>query len=105
MSGEKVALVTGATKGIGRAVADGLADPATGKATGVNIIDHNTKEGRTYSARVVFLCASALASNHILLNSRSEANPTGLGNSSGMLGHYITDHFGWAGANGAISGA
>ena len=48
--------------------------------------------GETLTARLVFLCASTLGSTQILLNSRSEANPAGLANSSGVLGHYLMDH-------------
>jgi len=40
----------------------------------------------------IFLCASALGSTHILLNSKSPRFPDGLGNSSGVLGHYLMDH-------------
>ena len=43
-------------------------------------------------ARIVFLCASCVASNQILLNSRSEAMPNGLGNTHDVLGRYVVDH-------------
>lgn len=62
------------------------------RASSVSVIDANTHVRRDYTARVIFVCASTVASNHILLNSRSEAFPTGLGNSSGTLGHYLMDH-------------
>ena len=45
-----------------------------------------------YRARVVFLCASALESARILLNSKSSEFPDGLGSSSGELGHNVMDH-------------
>jgi choline dehydrogenase-like flavoprotein len=38
------------------------------------------------------LNASAIGSTQILLNSRSERYPTGLGNTSGVLGRYLMDH-------------
>lgn len=79
-------------------------DSETGRATGVSTIDHNTNEVKTYHAKTVFLCASALGSVQIMLNSKSEAHPNGIGNSSGMLGHYIMDHFGGAGASGTVPG-
>lgn len=79
-------------------------DTKTGKAAGVKAIDHKTGETTTYKARVIFLCASALGSVHIMLNSQSETFPAGIGNSSGMLGHYILDHFGFAGARGTVAG-
>ncbi len=62
------------------------------KATGVLIIDAHTKEKRLYKAKIIFLNASTLNSNLILLNSTSESFPTGLGNRSGTLGHYIVFH-------------
>ena len=62
------------------------------RASSVSVIDANTHVRRDYTARVIFACASTVASNHILLNSRSEAFPTGLGNSSGTLGRYLMDH-------------
>lgn len=67
-------------------------DPKTGKATGVRVIDSKTKQARTYEAKVIFLCASTIGTTQILLNSKSEKNPNGLGNSSDMLGRYLLDH-------------
>lgn len=79
-------------------------DLLTGRAAGVTAVNRITKEKIAYKARVVFLCASAFGSVQILMNSKSEGNPTGIGNSSGMLGHYIMDHFGGAGAGGTVPG-
>ncbi len=67
-------------------------DSETGKAKGVNIIDAETKESILYEADLVFVCASAMASTQILMNSKSDAYPDGIGNSSGVLGHYLMDH-------------
>lgn len=67
-------------------------DPKTGRVTGVRVIDSNTREGRTYEGRMVFGCASAIATAQILLNSKSEANPRGLANSSDMVGRNLMDH-------------
>jgi choline dehydrogenase-like flavoprotein len=75
-------------------------DPATRRISGVRVIDARTNERRIYSARLVFLCASTLASAQILLNSACEAFPNGLANSSGVLGHYLMDHFSGVGAAG-----
>lgn len=69
-----------------------IQDPKTGKATGVRVIDANSREGKTYEAKLIFLCASTIGSTQILLNSASEKNPAGLGNSSDMLGRYLMDH-------------
>lgn len=67
-------------------------DPKTGKATGVRVIDRNTKAGKTYDAKVVFLNASTIASAVILLNSANDANPRGLANGSGQVGRNLMDH-------------
>ncbi len=62
------------------------------RATGVRIIDGNTKEMIEYFADIIFVNASALNSNAILLNSTSQRFPNGLGNDSGILGKYISWH-------------
>lgn len=79
-------------------------DERSGRARGVAIIDTASGERRELRARVVFLCASALASTQILLNSASEQRPDGLGNSSGALGHYMMDHCSTNGAIGMFPG-
>ncbi len=63
-----------------------------GKAIGVRVIDANTKQATEYFARVIFVNASALNSNLILLNSVSSRFPNGLGNDSGKLGKHICFH-------------
>jgi choline dehydrogenase-like flavoprotein len=85
-------------------VAEVLYDGATNRATGVRAVDAETLETLEFSARVVFLCASALESARILLNSKSARFPTGLGNSSGELGRNIMDHPFGAGAGGKLPG-
>ena len=72
-------------------------DSKKNRVTGVRIIDAQTKQEREYTARVVFLCASALESARILLNS-------GLANSSGQVGRNIMDHIKWGGAGGQFDG-
>ena len=79
-------------------------DPKTNRALGVRVIDAETMETREFHANVVVLCASTLASTAILLNSTSSAFPTGLANSSGVLGHYLMDHLWAAGASGRVEG-
>lgn len=65
-----------------------------GKVTAVTYIDKNTKQPITLTARIVILAASACESARILLNSKSEAFPTGLANSSGQVGKNIMDSTG-----------
>ncbi len=79
-------------------------DPGTGRVAGARVIDRRTKEAREYYGRVVFLCASALGSTQILLNSTSPRFPNGLANSSGALGHYLMDHPYQTGASGEVPG-
>lgn len=63
-----------------------------GRASGVAFIDRLTKQAREIRARSVVVCASTIESTRILLNSRSQQHPQGLGNSSGALGRYLMDH-------------
>jgi choline dehydrogenase-like flavoprotein len=73
-----------------------------GKATGVHYIGRETKVHGEARAKIVVLAAAALESTRILLNSRSPRFPQGVGNSSGVLGHYLMDHFTVEGAGGEI---
>src|SRR5438046_2690071 len=79
-------------------------DAAKSRVTGVRVVDTTTKQTREYSGRLVFLCASTLATTRVLLNSKSPSFPNGLANSSGVLGHYLMDHHFRAGASGTIEG-
>ena len=67
-------------------------DEKKGKATGVKIIDSDSKEMIEYYAKIIFVNAAALNSNLILLNSTSNRFPNGLGNDSGLLGKYVAFH-------------
>jgi len=67
-------------------------DEQKNRATGVRIIDANTREMIEFYANIIFVNASALNSNAILLNSTSTRFPSGLGNDSGVLGKYISWH-------------
>ena len=77
-------------------------DDTLKKATGVRIIDTLTKEKFFYKASIIFCCASAIASAAILMQSRSDRFPNGLGNDSGELGHNIMDHHLGAGAHAVV---
>ena len=74
------------------------------KVSGVRIIDAQTKESMEFYGRVIFLCASALASTGILLRSVKESFPDGLGNTSGELGHNVMDNHFRVGARGEHDG-
>jgi len=74
-----------------------LWDPKRGRATGVRVIDGQTKHALEFKARIIFLCASTIESARILLN--SEHN---LANSSGQVGKNLMDHIMGGGASGRI---
>lgn len=74
------------------------------KATGVRVIDAHTHQVTEYFARIIFVNASALNSNLILLNSTSGRFPHGLGNDNGLLGKYICFHNYRASVGGDLDG-
>lgn len=81
-----------------------LYDDKKGKATGVRIIDAETSEDMEFSAKIIFVNASALSTAHILMNSVSKRFENGLGNDSGELGHNLMDHTYRVGAIGKVEG-
>lgn len=79
-------------------------DKDTKKAKGVRIIDAESNQSIDFFAKIVFLCASALNSAWVLMNSATDIWPEGLGSSSGELGHNIMDHHFRCGAGGEVEG-
>ncbi len=79
-------------------------DDTTKRVTGVQVIDANTREKTTYTARIVFLNASAIATAMILLQSKSKAFPNGLANHSDQVGRNLMDHVSAASASGQFEG-
>ncbi|ATI82507.1 GMC family oxidoreductase [Sphingobium yanoikuyae] len=79
-------------------------DPATKKVSGVRFVDAKTGQAETVTARLVFLCASALASTQILMNSRPAGSGKSHFDSSGTLGRYVMDHIFRVGVKGDIPG-
>ena len=69
-----------------------LYDEDQKKAIGVRVIDSESKTSQDYFAKVVFVSASTLNTNLILLNSKSDRFPEGLGNDNGLLGKFIAFH-------------
>ena len=74
-----------------------------GRATGVHYIGRVTKAHNEARAKVIVLAAATLESTGLLLNSRSSRFPNGIGNSNGVLGHYLMDHFTVEGAGGELT--
>jgi choline dehydrogenase-like flavoprotein len=65
-----------------------------GKANGVKYINKEDRQQYALKGKIVVLAASACSSARILLNSKSEKFPSGLGNSSGLIGKYLHDSTG-----------
>lgn len=76
----------------------------TKRATGVEVLDAETNNTYEYKAKIVFVCASALNSSWVLMNSATDVWPDGLGSSSGELGHNVMDHHFRTGASGMVEG-
>lgn len=85
-------------------VSEIIYDATKQRATGVRVIDQNTKEVQEFYAKIIFLNAGSVASTAILLHSKSNRFPNGLGNDSGELGHNMMDHHLGAGANASVEG-
>jgi choline dehydrogenase-like flavoprotein len=85
-------------------VSEVLYDKDTKRATGVRVIDAVTEKTIDYTAKVIFLNASALNTAWILMRSATDIWPGGLGSSSGELGHNVMDHHFRLGAAGRIEG-
>ena len=67
-------------------------DESTKKATGVKVIDAETNLTYEFKAKVIFICASTVGSTSILMQSKSNRFPNGMGNDSEELGHNLMDH-------------
>ncbi len=79
-------------------------DPSTGKASGVRIIDAQTRETKEFFAKIIFMNAGTLNTTLIMLNSTSDRFPNGFGNDSGELGHNLMDHHFRIGASARVEG-
>jgi choline dehydrogenase-like flavoprotein len=84
---------TGKLTLVSDAIVSDLVMEPNGRAKGVHYIDRITHDHREAYARVVVVAAGALESTRILLNSKSPSHPEGVGNCTGVLGHYLMDHF------------
>lgn len=79
-------------------------DEGKGRATGVRVIDSQTKKPTEYFARIIFVNAGSINTNLVLLNSTSGRFPNGLGNDTGLLGKYMAFHNYRAGISGEYDG-
>ncbi len=81
-----------------------LYDKDKKKAKGVQIVDAESNKTYDFNSKIVFVCASAMNSTWVLMNSATDVWPDGLGSSSGELGHNLIDHHFRAGASGRAEG-
>jgi choline dehydrogenase-like flavoprotein len=89
----QAALRTGRVTLLAETIAEKVMVSADGeRATGVVAVDRRTGARHEVEGRAVVLCASALESTRLLLNSATPDQPDGLANSSGALGRYLMDH-------------
>ena len=79
-------------------------DAAKKRVTGVRFIDAKTGQAQVINADLVFLCASAMASTQILMNSRAPGSGRSHFDGSGTLGKYVMDHIFRVGIEGDIPG-
>lgn len=85
-------------------VVDVIYDKDTKKAKGIRIIDAETMKTEEFFAKIIFINASTIGTTAILLNSKSDAHPNGLGNSSDQLGRNLMDHHYHVGASATYDG-
>lgn len=85
------------------AVVSHLLMNSEGRADGVHYVKRLSKKHAEVRAKIIILAAATLESTRILLNSRSPRFPNGVGNSNGVLGHYLMDHFTIEGAGGELA--
>ncbi|HLK19191.1 MAG TPA: GMC family oxidoreductase [Bryobacteraceae bacterium] len=74
------------------------------RASGVTFVDRITHQTKEVKGKTVILCAQAMESTRILLNSTTREGTAGLGNSSGLLGRGLMDHSTGGGATGELPG-
>src|SRR6476661_141820 len=85
------ALKTGKLNVISNAVAARILVDDRGLASGVQYFDRYTKEEHRIYGKRVIVAASCVDSTRILLNSSSPRFPNGLGNSSDVVGRYLSE--------------
>lgn len=88
------AMKTGNLKVIDNAMVREVMTNEEGQAIGVSYVNTKDLQEYTVRGRTVVLGASACESARIMLNSKSQAHPGGLGNSSDLVGRYLHDSTG-----------
>lgn len=88
------AMKTGNLKLIDNAMVREVLTNEEGVATGISYVDTNSLQEYTVKGKTVILGASACESARLMLNSKSDAHPGGIGNNSGLVGRYLHDSTG-----------
>jgi len=78
-------------------------DEKKGIASGVRVINAETKE-KKFKASIIFSCALTIGTASILMQSKSERFPNGLGNYGGELGYNIMGHTSKSGVYADVEG-
>lgn len=79
-------------------------DENKGIATGVEVIDRQTLKTYVYTARIIFVNASTIATTHLLLSSACNRFPNGMGNDFDLVGRHLMDHHKGVSVTGEIEG-
>lgn len=85
-------------------VSEIIYDDKKKRATGVRVINQKTMQVQEYFAKIIFLNAGAMNTAALMLHSKSNRFPTGLGNDSDQVGRNIMDHHLGSGATATIEG-
>lgn len=70
---------------------------ASGQATSIVYQSNTDDTEQEYSADIIIVAANAIESARLMLLSKNEHHPNGLGNTSGKVGQDLTFHSGWHG--------
>lgn len=85
-------------------VSEIIYDETTQNAKGVRVVNQNTLAVSEYFAKIIFLNAGSMNTAALLLNSKSNRFPDGLGNDSDQVGRNIMDHHLGVGASAKVEG-
>ncbi len=85
------ALLTNRLRVLDNAVVARVLVDDKGRANGVQYYDRFTREEHKVFAKRVIVAASCIDSTRILLNSKSTSYPNGIGNSSDVIGRYLSE--------------
>lgn len=69
-----------------------IAVDRSGKATGIDVVDWSTGARKTINAGHIVVAAGALESARLLLNSKSNVHPSGIGNRFDQVGRHVQGH-------------